>query len=477
MSKTDLGALVLSKWERVDYGGQKEERKLSLTKGGIPTRTLGNLDKYDLDGDGVISPYELARAGHMFGWEKNHKVWVMGDICGNILQQMDDTGFGLRSEGSSPLNRTISQGLARDFVRSRSYCQAPAWLNGGCKCECKQYDPQLVLPLSMINKLEIAMDVETAARSLLEQADNFLFTPATGFEEHEPLRSSDFIVHVEEIAKPPPEVMRERRASTAQGGRRASMRPSVIGVGGPQSQSAPSGPSAAFFDGMAGHLVCFQLRSGKHNSGKTRQERSENARNEVLVAEVNEKLLPHLLRFCEEYRAVKVGQLVEARREEEGDRSPTGASKKAWIAPKCTRNSIWIEKPWFVREEEEKKAATHPDVAIERPRMLCRCGHADLWHHRTQTEKDASTERSEDADEEKSESGNLVRGKGAGRSLRASAPQLRGNGEAVLSRGRLVLKQAGANLVRRPAGDAGGNHARRNAQEDGADSPARQRQA
>mmetsp|Transcript_100197 Transcript_100197/g.188831 ORF Transcript_100197/g.188831 Transcript_100197/m.188831 type:complete len:435 (+) Transcript_100197:99-1403(+) len=433
----------------------KEARELNITRAGVHQESINNLSKYDLDGDGKISPYELAKAGHLYGWERNHKVWVMGNICESILKKINDETTAAEEEAKEAA--PTHEAYRHLYERSRTGCKAPCWLNGGGRCECKMYDPQLLLPLSLMNKLEVALDVETAARSLLEQADAFLFGNT---DSEDPIKASDFQVNVEEINKPE----RDGRSKTTTGFRPGSagpgaMRASMFGAAAAAEKdmfaTAPEGSTpASAFNGMPAHLICYKMRSHKRGGNQTRQERSANNVLDKIEAEVNDKLLPHLLRFCEEYRAVKVGQMKEARKEEEAKKRGGGPKE---ILPKMATATEWmVFKPAFFVNREAKPDNRPPELIVEQPRVSCRCGHADLWHQRM--EPSGPQETAEEAAKASQEGdGNLVR-EGLGARRQRSAPHLTGNGEARLARGRLhlpsdkrrarALKQAGATVVR-----------------------------
>jgi hypothetical protein len=164
-----------------------------------------------------------------------------------------------------------------------------------------------------------------------------------------------------------------------------------------------------------GHFVCYRLKVGEEHlrasfaeqdeSGVISHEASSQKPVSITEYEANEMLLPRLLRFSEEYRAVKVGQLEEGRRaKEEADaRAPSKSKARLGRFPgAASTGQSWRPKPSSPEKVMNKTApgsfalspvvpngsAESYDDRIEKPRLICRCGHGDIWHTQPKKSRD-----------------------------------------------------------------------------------------
>lgn len=374
--------------------------KDTFTRGGVTKaprvveELKEGLEKYDLDGDGIISAEEIEAAFAKYGWEADFRVWVMGRIGTEKLVQLECAGLAIKdcrnvappSEPAPPVHDC------------RLHCQSPGWLNCGGKCFCEAYDPHLLLPLTSFSKLEISIDIHVAARQLLEQCGLELKD-----ENNKVVRSDDFVAVIDELPKPAEKAdlnatgrMHATGMTTATSFRAKAKADRDESIRKAFSICAPNG----------GHLVCYRLRRGDKklrssfseqvDSGVVSKEELSRAPLTITEYKANEILLPHLLKFCEEYRAVKVGQALEAARIEAETRArepwrakgrkgepqaavtSAGSTGKAWIPSNL--GDVSMRKTMPSRFDHAYEGAPSPDETLERPKVLCICGHGELWH-------------------------------------------------------------------------------------------------
>ena len=139
-------------------------------------------------------------------------------------------------------------------------------------------------------------------------------------------------------------------------------------------------------------------------------------------------LLPHLLKFCEEYLVVKVAE------------AESGGGSTSWLSP--TMQS----------QIGDERVPTPPEIqALDRPRVLCRCGHGELWHKQPNLNLLLQPRQPEDG--LRGPPVSLAVASSSSPSLRRALPTTDccASGTASICGGRLVLSQAGAATLQQSA--------------------------
>lgn len=173
----------------------------------------------------------------------------------------------------------------------RQRCRHEHEIDGANVCSCAKYEPSLWLPSSLFNDLTFVLDAKPCAQELLNQAA----VPGC--------QSSDFYVHI---------------------------RPRTSNVLG------------------QGRFVSYKMRDSVRPQLAERMHFSKMPRPEKIEYDVNCVLLPLLLRFSEEYYAVKKAFRPEGPQTLAKLQSLLGGKQKP-------------EQP-------------------SRPKILCSCGHGSVWH-------------------------------------------------------------------------------------------------
>lgn len=302
--------------------------------------------------------------------------WVMGPICTDILQKLKRTAEArLEVEAMrraradleaqmQGLGRSASEALSTALVapptsalgpgreaatsssgprRMRMKCASP-----GCACLC--YDAVITLPSAGFDKMTLATQVKPAARHFLDQADMDaeVFTDAT-------MKKEDFVEQFEACLPAGWESIDDEDSGRPYYLHRASgKRQWEHPVAAPDEACVRAGSElhsteaqtlcGDFSAGAAGasYLLSFVVQPYKHLAATQVRDGSRKlalARLHRAYVEVNCALLPNVLRWCEEYVFTKR------------------------------------------KMEQEIGRGTLVTATDYRPRLRCRCGHADIWHN------------------------------------------------------------------------------------------------
>lgn len=265
-----------------------------------------------------------------FGWEGRDDVWVMGAICETLV----------RKAARHPVDLSVTRLPVEkpDEGARRQKCKC---LLGGCdfegtplSCHCTRYDPALFVPHSLFNRKELARDCRGAARQALRDAE----WPASVPED---LRE-EFVVDTLDTTS--------------------------VGV---SNTFRPRGGQTP------GHLVCFRIRPERRDALLSELRRGSRAYVAEVAAldraefEANSLLLPHLSQYCNEFREVKAKMLAQEEAED--------ASRDAFYKD----FSGWARDTGMAAfDVDDSEQLTETCSRLGRARVLCRCGHADLWHEK-----------------------------------------------------------------------------------------------
>lgn len=276
---------------------------------------------------GVCDP--LPPDAKRFQWQGDEDHWVNGVITDAHLRSLMLDGDPLTT--AMRVARPMSPTDKERSATRRLGCQVGAGDESACSCLCARYDPVLVVPLSLVDKIELNNDLRPTARKLLNEANVGASLRRGGLER------GDIFLEAHE-------------------------------------KRYPGLPLA--------HRVCFKVRREKllwleESAGiyltDTVMEQVEKSEYEI-----NVKMLPDLKKWIERYRSVKLTRRGEAARkqaldinqdlealEEKRSASPGGSS---FGAPKYLDPDVHAFKA--VRDG--------PPRAI----IVCRCGHAEVWHEK-----------------------------------------------------------------------------------------------
>lgn len=278
--------------------------------------------------DGVFDP--LPADAKRFIWESDDGIWVNGDLADGYLRK-------LMLKGSAPttamrIARPPSEAEAARALPRRCACQVNAGaIEQTSGCLCKRYDPMLVVPLSLIDKIELNNELRPTVKKLVAESNIGATLRRAGLERAD-------------IAM---DVMFKRMAN------------------------------------VQGHRIRFQVRQEKKmallESGGESLAAGIEERLERAEFELNSKMLFDLKDWCDRYRSLK-----NTRRCENARRQVLEAAHDA-VAGKGRQDDAEVDPGELVPQI----AAAHRSAALAGPYrclMTCRCGHAEVWHEKPLTE-------------------------------------------------------------------------------------------
>lgn len=265
-----------------------------------------------------------------FGWERREDVWVMGALCESLIRKAALEPLDL-SATRCPVEKP-DEGARRQ----RCQCRTSGRDREGAAltCPCARYDPALMVPHSLLDRKEFARDCRGAARRALREAEWPQSVP-------EDLRE-EFVV--------------DTLDTTSAG---------VSNMFCPRGGPTP------------GHLLCFRIRPERRDALLSALRRGSRAYVAEVAAldraefEANSLLLPHLHQYCNELREVKAKMLAHEEAED--------ASRDAFYKD----FSGWARDTGLTAfDVDDRQQLTETCGRLGRARVLCRCGHADLWHEK-----------------------------------------------------------------------------------------------
>ncbi|CAJ1398040.1 unnamed protein product [Effrenium voratum] len=272
-----------------------------------------------------------------FPWEKED-MWVMGPIGDSLLKKLRAKGpedFTLPAVPAPPMSPS-----------SPSSPAAAASRRGKCKVvgtRCRQYDPIIFIPQSLMDGLEIANELRQVTKRLLEEC------------------ASD----------------------------KGNGRPEIIHGIAPfdlvfeLEEPVPNG-SPVFSQPAKGGLVGkFKIREERWH-----QEMQKAASIKPVLKRLgslqflcNELLLPELLAWCDQFRAVKLRRCQELAfekaeaRELLGQRRRNGQKRNT-----AQQDQQLMEKAALRAKKLGALAAKAVDETIDVAKEVCKCGYQEVWH-------------------------------------------------------------------------------------------------
>mmetsp|Transcript_63538 Transcript_63538/g.160313 ORF Transcript_63538/g.160313 Transcript_63538/m.160313 type:complete len:457 (+) Transcript_63538:102-1472(+) len=280
--------------------------------------------------EGLFDP--LPDDAKRFVWENDDGTWVNGTLADRYLRNLM-----LHGEPETTAMRVARPMSPTDIARSsarRGRCQVGHGSESACGCLCPGYDPVIAVPLSLVDKIELNNDVRPIANQIVSEANIGASLRRAGLER-------DDIV-LEAFEKQYPRLpLCHRVRFRAREEKRLWLRES------------------------AGLYLA--------DSVEEQVEKSE--------FELNVKMLPDLRKWLERYRSVKLTRLGDAARQ---------------FAKDCNLDAERLQDSMQDSPGRQDSSSgpkfIDPDVAVAkayiagpaRPVMLCRCGHAEVFHEKPQ---------------------------------------------------------------------------------------------
>lgn len=257
------------------------------------------------------------------------------------------------SIGESLLEKLKNSVLIKEEAATKSASPATTPTSTGCanRGKCMQlgrssrgFDPLLIVPFSLFGQLEFSLEFLRVARELLIKEVKWpssITTPA------------DFLVQVQETSE------------------------------------VSSAMQAAFKD-TPGHLVTYRIRPQKRQAMESERGASSRALLDNAEYEVNKLVLPRLLRYAEEYRAVKKGQAREALLAKEAEEKAAEEARE--IAEMERQEARSGGAHWTAKHEDTTNQVYGPSrlpsqqkctpAIIGAPRIIGRNGYGEVWHRK-----------------------------------------------------------------------------------------------
>ncbi|CAK9063098.1 Putative ATP-dependent RNA helicase A [Durusdinium trenchii] len=342
-------------------------------------------------------------------------MWVMGPIGDVLLKKLKEKN----QQGwmpSSPLSPMSPTRLFSGFSTPSSPSSV-AHRQGKCTIEgsrCRQYDPILFVPQSLMDSLEVSTDLKRAVKQLMEEA-----TSLTADQRLELLPGL-----------PPHDV--------------------YFDLYEPIPNGAPS--FAAERGGICGRFRIREERWQREMAASSSKLAIKRLSDMQFVC--NEMLLPELVSWCDQYKAIKAKRLGEKAfhlaEERELAKIRRERSQRRYKNPEIQDSELFERGQLRAKKvaELEAKAATEGlDNAVE----VCKCGYHQIWHQGRATLDSLDLEMTSRSDLSSLTAPRPRSSPSESLPARALISQSRWpqkeEGEAVVSAGRLSLKKVGSAVL------------------------------
>lgn len=279
-----------------------------------------------------------AKCPEKFAWECDDGMWVMGPIGDSLLKKLRDQGE-VRRPPASPSGWSCG---------TPSSPSSPSARRGKCTVlgsRCRQYDPVLFVPASLMDGLELSSDLKSAAKRLMEEATRE--TAEGRFELLPGLPPHDVYF---EIYEP-----------------------------------IPNG--APVFASEKGGILCrFRIREERwHRDVAGGSMKATLKRLANLQFTCNEMLIPELLDWCDGYKAIKGKRMAEKASQLEEETELAKQRHKRSVE-RCRNPAHYRESAELVERGRlrAKKlgelAGKAAEQEIENAVEICKCGYHQIWH-------------------------------------------------------------------------------------------------
>lgn len=282
-----------------------------------------------------------AKCPEKFAWECDDGMWVMGPIGDTLLKKLRDQGPQGTEVRRPPASPSWSCGTP-------SSPSSPSARRGKCTVfgsRCRQYDPVLFVPESLMDGLEVSSDLKSAAKRLMDEATS---ETADGRLELLP-------------GLPPHEVYFE--------------------IYEPIPNGAP-----VFASERGGVLCRFRIREERwHRDVQGGSMKVTLKRLANLQFTCNEMLIPELLDWCDGYKAIKGKRMAEKASQLEEETELAKQRHKRSVE-RCRNPAQYRESAELV-ERGRLRAKKLGELAgkaveqeIENAVEICKCGYHQIWH-------------------------------------------------------------------------------------------------
>mmetsp|Transcript_83431 Transcript_83431/g.234610 ORF Transcript_83431/g.234610 Transcript_83431/m.234610 type:complete len:633 (+) Transcript_83431:104-2002(+) len=270
-------------------------------------------------------------------WDKEDGAnWVNGELADGYLRKLM-----LKGDPVTTAMKVARPQSPTDHSRNadRRLCcsvgHGPGDNNG---CLCLMYDPSLTLPLTLADKIEINNDIRPTAMRIIEESNIGASLRRAGVERGD--------VELDYIEKP------------------------------------------AIRDIPKSHRLRFRVRQERREwlqeSAGYYLWKSVEEQLELTEYEINFRMLPDLKKWLDKFRAIKIQRLRDVARkfqeEVNGDAE--------WLASQTKGGTGESAQPkgW---QDPEVAAMLAARLGPHKPLLLCRCGHAEVWHAKPPCFQDA----------------------------------------------------------------------------------------
>ena len=291
-------------------------------------------------GSGKFNFYDVvqSKCPEKFAWECDDGMWVMGPI-GDMLLKKVRGDVQVQMPPSSPSAWSTAPSSPSSPSRRRGKCTVQG-------SRCRQYDPILFVPESLMDDLEVATDLKQAAKRLIEDA--VVETPEGRPELLPGLPPHDVYF---EIYEP-----------------------------------IPNGAPTFAADKGGGRACRFRVREERwHRDIQGGNMKAAIKRLANLQFMCNEMLIPELLQWCDGYKAVKGKRLAEKAAQLAED-TELAKQRHMRSVERCRNPAQYREQPELVERGRlrAKKlgelAGKEAEGAMENAVHICKCGYHQIWH-------------------------------------------------------------------------------------------------
>eukprot|EP00439_Symbiodinium_sp_Y106_P052309 s781_g7.t1 len=371
-----------------------------------------------LGGSRSTSFFDAVKAKkHQFPWEANDGMFVMGPIGDMLLKKLKEKDVTPTADPRS--------------YSTKSFCSTPvspstALRRGKCKIagsRCKRYNPRLFIPQSLMDGLEIANELKSAANKLLEEA------------------ADEVPYGIEETG--------EEEAT----GRREIL-PGIAPHDLAFELEEPMPNGAPVFT-QPGRIARFRIKEERWNreivTAGTESVKGVLKRLSASEFACNMQLLGELREWCDGYRAIKAKRMAQKAFQLAEDRE-LALQRRTW----SQNQPELVERGQLRAKKLGELAAKDVEHTIDSALEICHCGYQEIWHEgpvsfeaprapQRRNSRRLSISRSpleamapaHVCSSETSQSPALI----------CTAVRQSGGEDAVLSEGRLSLRHAGASIM------------------------------
>lgn len=334
----------------------------------------------------------MAERDEEFPWETNDDFWVAGRLTGGLLRKIQ--GAGLEPELPSPVPAFEPCESGFRPVPRRSGCEVRL-THQGRPCLCAQYDPTLVVPVSLFDPLELSRDLLSTAWQYLEKDRDVLSPECEGLV---------------------PMVLERPLDST--------LSKDVC-------------------------LVSFRFKKERVTEILERfghwHAKAGAAYLHSLEFQANSAILPKLVQWCEGYRSLKV-VLAAERARAEAEAAADAIKYREALPEKAAVHGWTVKLAPLPRPESPGTVARRTSAAmaqsLKKAQLLCMCGHAEVWHAIFRNERPRPPSASS-----RSGSANAPVSTASSQGTGLPPRSIQKSSSAVMVGGRLVLKDAAAAML------------------------------